>query len=378
MERDAHLSLPAPEVAIRRAAPADNEALLRLAAACPMRGAVTVCVHREPDFFALSRLQGAPWEVLVAVHPAAGIVGCIGVAGREVWLNGAPARTMYVSDLKVDERFRGCGIGDALVTAARCRCGVEGDDVPVWSATLAGNRAIERREAGPRGTPRLTPAGTVRVHVLFPLGIHRRRPGGPYMVRPAQAGDLEAMAALWRRVAPWRQAAPVLDAGALARWIARAPGLAIDDYLVAFRDGEPAAFLGAWDQRALKETRVLGYGLGTHATRLAYNALAPLLGAPRLPAAGGALASLHAVHVCVPGEEPAALRALLVAAGRRCAERRVPILEIGLDPRDPLARAVRGWAGVRTDVRCYVSAPRGAYRGPALDARPLHFETAMV
>ena len=45
---------------------ADNAALVALAAACPMRGDMTMCIDRAPDFFALARLEGERWRVGVA------------------------------------------------------------------------------------------------------------------------------------------------------------------------------------------------------------------------------------------------------------------------------------------------------------------------
>ena len=46
-------------ILVRDAAPSDNAALVRLATACPMRGDLTMCMDREPDFFALARLEGS-------------------------------------------------------------------------------------------------------------------------------------------------------------------------------------------------------------------------------------------------------------------------------------------------------------------------------
>jgi len=54
------LDVPAslePIVRVRDADASDNAALVRLAAACPMRGDLTLCMDREPDFFALARLE---------------------------------------------------------------------------------------------------------------------------------------------------------------------------------------------------------------------------------------------------------------------------------------------------------------------------------
>ena len=48
----------APEMKVRDADPSNNEALVELAALCPMEGDVSLCVERAPDFFALSRLEG--------------------------------------------------------------------------------------------------------------------------------------------------------------------------------------------------------------------------------------------------------------------------------------------------------------------------------
>ena len=38
--------------AVRDTTPADNAGLVELARSCPMRGDITMCVERAPDFFA--------------------------------------------------------------------------------------------------------------------------------------------------------------------------------------------------------------------------------------------------------------------------------------------------------------------------------------
>ena len=49
--------------AVRDATTVDNDALVALAEACPMRGDITMCVDRAPDFFSLVRLEGERWRV---------------------------------------------------------------------------------------------------------------------------------------------------------------------------------------------------------------------------------------------------------------------------------------------------------------------------
>lgn len=363
---------------VRDARPADNGALVALAAACPMAGDVTMCVDRAPDFFALARLEGERWRVGVATADD-GVIGCVGASERWAYLDGAPTRTAYASDLKVHPAHRGGAAADALEEFARDACrGFGGDRVPLLVAVLAGNRAMERRTPGPRGLPALTPFATVDVHAV-PFLWPRSTAVAGLRVSSARDEDLDEMGALWGRLAPSRQLAPVLDAERLAAWVSRAPGLAVHDYLLARRaDGRIAGFLALWDQRAFKQLRVLGYSPRLAAARRAVNAAARIVGTPRLPAPGSALASVAALHLCAPADEPAVLRALLLHA---YAERRrsgAVFFTLALDRQDPLTRALGGLLAQPTAVRAYATTPEGRWAGDRLDARPLHFEAALV
>src|SRR5256885_16580670 len=81
--------------------------LLALAAACPMRGELTLCVRREPDFFALNRLQGDRWDVGVVDAGRAGGIGCVAIAERVAYVDGVAAPTPYASDPQRPPLFRG-------------------------------------------------------------------------------------------------------------------------------------------------------------------------------------------------------------------------------------------------------------------------------
>jgi GNAT superfamily N-acetyltransferase len=373
-----HMARSPAGISIRAGRPEDNDGLLELAAACPMQAEMTVRVRREPDFFALSRLQGERWEVGVAETPDGTIAGCIGVAGRRVHLWGTPTQTMYVSDLKVRPEFRGIGVADALSGYARSVCREVAPDVLTLTTALAGNRAIERRARGPRGMPVLGRFATVRLHSMVLLRA-RQVPLASLRLMQAEERDLEEMMALWRHVAPGRQFAPVLDASALARWIAAAPGMDVSSFWLARRpDGALGGFMAVWDQHPLKETQVLRYSWRAAAFRGAYNAAASLLGASPLPRAGGPLRFVSAFHTCVSPSAPEVLRALLISAGNEARRRGYAFLNLGLDVRDPLQVAVRGLWSLSTDIRAYATTPQGRYVGPPLGDRPLHFETALV
>lgn len=370
----------APRVVTRDATAWDNPALLELAAACPMEGDIGLCMTRAPDFFGLSRLEGEDIRVRVAEGLDGSAAGCIAIARRAVHLDGAERDIAYVGDFKVHPAHRGGLVGDALTVDARdaARAFV-GESGPAVMTILAGNAAMEHRAAGPRGLPRLARFATVCVHavpVLWSRTTHR----ASVTITRARWGDLDEMVALWRRVAPSRQLAPVLTSDSLPAFIASAPGLDIDSYLLAReRDtGRLRGFLALWDQRPIKQLRVTRYSARLAAFRLAFNALAPALGGTPLPGPGGALRTAATLHVCVSGDDPACLRALVRDAHDVLRGQGYAFFTVALDERDPLSRALDGLLAQPTRIHACVTSARGTWRGPPLDCRPLHLETALV
>ena len=369
---------PRLDVHVREATPADNDELLALASRCPMRGDVSLCVSRAPDFFALNVLEGDAWRVGVAEDRDGRIVGCVAVAARDAWVHGRSTRIAYASDLKVDPAHRRMGVADSLTVWGRDACrALVADDAPVLITVLAGNTPMERRAQNRRGMPHFDRIGTFRSSAISLLWRRRAATDVDLRITQACESDLEEMAELWTHVARGRQFAPAFDAGELARWIERAPDLEISSYRLARRaNGRIAGFLALWDQDAFKQLRVVRYSPRLAAFRAGFNLAAPLLGAAKLPPAGGQMRYLATVHVCAA--MPSVLRALLIGSYNEWRGRGYPFFTIGLDRRDPLQTALDGLFAQPTDVDAYACTPAGRWTGRALDDRPLHFETALV
>jgi hypothetical protein len=365
---------------VRRATPDDNAALIELAAACPMEGDLALRIDRAPDFFALNRLQGGRWAVGIVDGENERPIACVATAERRAWVHGRPATIIYAGDLKVHPGHRTTRAADALERfVSDVARDAAGEATPVLLTVLAGNAAMERRTAGPRGLPKLHRFATLHSFAV-PL-LWRRRPDAATHLHVGSAtdADIEEMADLWGKVAPARQFATAFDAEELRRWIANAPGLSIDDYLIARdRRGRLIAFAAMWDQRDLKTLRVLRYSPGLSALRHIVSAIAPLVGATPPPPVGHPLHYASAVHVCVPVDRPDAMRALVLSAYQRLHRTDRVFLSITLDARDPLTEAMRGLLAAPTPIHAYATQPCGTWRGGALDDRPLHFETALV
>lgn len=364
---------------LRDARPSDNAGLLALASSCPMVGDLSLRIDRGPDFFALNRLEGENWRLAVAERHGA-VVGCAAFSERRAFVNGRDMRTGYAGDLKVHPDHRNTSIADALSLWAEAACSVLSPTAPAVITVLAGNRAMERRLSGPRGVPRFKKIGTVRSHsipILWRRGLGARTTS----IRTSRAGwsDVLPMTQLWSHVARGRQLAPVMTTRSLSAWIRAAPGLDISSYRLARSStGELLGFIGVWDQRAFKQLTVVGYSRRLAAVRSAFNVVAPLVGAERLPNPGSPLCCATVVHVCVPADRPDVLRTLLIEAHNDLRRSGLAFLNIGLDVNDPLSSGLTGLLAQPTDVNAYILAERSGVAPEILDGRPLHYEIALV
>ena len=89
-------------VHVRDAVHSDDEALRAIAASCPMEGDITLRVTREPDFFALNRLEGQEWRVGVAESDGR-VVGCAMAAERR---SASPYVTRSMVPSPTDETMK--------------------------------------------------------------------------------------------------------------------------------------------------------------------------------------------------------------------------------------------------------------------------------
>ena len=368
-----------PVGGVRLATAEDNRGLLALAASCSMRGDVSLRIQREPDFFALNRLEGRDSRVWVADAPDC-LAGCIATGFRDVYINGAVMRTGYIGDLKVHPMHRNTVTADAICNHAAAQMDCLPDGTPTLITVLAGNRAMERRLPGPRGVPAFDWVATIRSHSIPVLWKRRLNDHSTVKIERAKWSDLERMVQLWARVAPLRQFAPAFESNSLAEWIRLAPGLDISSYLVARScAGEILGFIALWDQRSFKQMYVERYSRQMSVVAAINNAIAPKLGGARLANPGEEMRYQTAVHICVPADTPEILQTLLVAAHNLLRNTGCAFFNVGLDVADPLSVATKGFFSQPTDIHAYVST-RG--RTPldleSLRSRPLHYEIALV
>ena len=326
------------EVEVFFAGPADDAGLRALLRDLSSGGAIRLGLRHEPDFYAAVEVEGRDPVVTCAREPGGRIVMVAVTTWRDVHVNGAPATVGYFSGLRLDPRHRGQGIiprGFALAHGEHAR-----RPARLHLATIIEDNAPARRtlEGGRNGLPLFEPHGTYQTLTWLPHGDPwRSRAPRSVEVAPADGADLGPLAGLWQAEGPRRQFFPIYRVADLLAPDGPLRGLAPGDVLVAREGGRVVGTLGLWDQRAFRQWVVAGYSRPLALVRPIYNAVAAATRRPGLPAPGGVLDLRLGALLCVAGDRPEVLAALLSAAWRTM-QARSPgaLLSIGVHQRDPL------------------------------------------
>ena len=149
-------------------------------------------------------------------------------------------------------------------------------------------------------------------------------------------------------------------------------GLRITDYALAWRGVTLIGMLAGWDQKAYKQTRVMGFKPVIQALRPLYNLYVGMVGGFKLPPIGGALNYLTLYNVLIADDDPAIFQALIdwVMAHQG---QRYDALATAVTHGDPLETVPRGYKRQKLLSEnlwmSYGEDPR-----PGMDARPLYAE----
>lgn len=318
------------KVEMRVASRADEPVLRTLLRTNSLGGWIQLAFQREPDAFAATFGLAHSHDFIVAYEEGSGRpVGLCERFVRDTFVNGEIVRLPYLGSLRVKADFRNrIRILRNGFIAVRDMLG-DARDQPFSLTSITADNDIARRVlcAGIAGFPAYVPVGEMSTFAIRT----RRSPHDP-RVEIALPQDLAAIAALLQSVYRNYQFSPVWRADDL---------LAVDAWLVIRRAGRIAACLALWDQSAVKQTLICGYTRAIALTRPLFNLIAPLVRAPRLPAAGATLKQVYFSHLAVTSENADDFAALLRAALAVASERGFEIAVLGLSSRHPLIETLR-------------------------------------
>jgi predicted N-acetyltransferase YhbS len=361
-----------PRFSVRLATAADNEQLLALTRACPMEGSIALCTERDPNFFALTELQGDPTYVAVAEDGDGQIVGCASLALRRVYVDGTETACFYAGDLKVASGAR----GSAVVQRLHKLLDEAVRDLPVdlgYTSIVVGNRAAEALAGSRRGMPLYRAVGRVRICAVVGASRGREKPSG---ITTAMSDDLPELVALLNSFNAGHNFAPVWTESELAK-VLEAPGLTLDHFHVVRERGRIVGTLAAWDQSALQRTRILGYPRSLAVYRGLHNLAAFAHKRPRLAGRGDVLRQLSITHIAVDAGRPDVFRRLLASVWLRSGGRSV--LTFGLADGHELLQGLVGFRVRSFPTVVYaLTRPGSLWTRHDFNGRPLFHEISHV
>lgn len=355
---------------MREAQAADNAGLLRLlGVAQPSRG-VMLTFERAPDYFHSVAVTHEKPHILVAENRKDGeIVGVASFGSRQLFINGAEQSVRYGSDLRIAAEHQGSRLIIYITRAVREVLKEQGwyqaiilEDNQRTRDVLEGERAGLPQYRAHTGLETSTLSGRKYKAVESAKGMQVQRAG---------RADIPAMNDFLRAMAAHYQFLPAYDFSGLVNGESYFRGLTLDDFLLV-RDAQGLrGMVALWNQKAFKQTRVVGYTPLMNFLRPFYNFWARHFGGFVLPPAGETF-SYRVLHSLLTApEDRAAFDVLLDAAWeesqRRDAGKSPTALTLTLADNDPRAPALTRFRRLSLRGRHYTVAFNAAAH-PELDS----------
>lgn len=359
-------------ISIRIGSPADNPRIQDLITKITMPGLAQMCFQRAPDFFTGAHVIGDEFIVAVAEDDERPdvLAGLTVISGRDLFISGQKRRVYYSGDTRVDPYYRRRGIASSLFleqkkhrTEQELLQGIvlKDNTAPLEAAANAADGVLFR----------FWISHTIETSFIY---VRKQQPRVPQGVtlRQATRADAPRMQAYFDREAPRRNGYPVYDFGKLLAGDPYYTGLRIEHYVLAERNGEIVGMLAGWDQKAYKQTRIVGFKPIVKVLRPLYNLYVGLAGGFKLPAVGGALNYLTVYNTLVTDDDTAVHRALLDWLMAHQGQK-YDAIATAFTHGDPLVETPRGYKRQKLFSSnfwlSYGDDPR-----PGIDSRPLYVE----
>jgi hypothetical protein len=337
---------------------ADDASLRELLAATPMIGRVSVAFAREPSYFAAAVVDGQTVQIGVARDGVLGRV--IGMGSRSVstrFINGERVDVGYLSGLRLLPEYRGHAA--LLARGYRFLRKLHEDRAaPYYLTTIADDNegALRVLTSGRAGLPIYYPFGEYCTLSLSTAGWSTNGSARRHAaeIRPASTDDRDAIVEFLNDHGPSRNFFPEYHTDDFFSNDGLLRGLAISDLLLALRENKIVGMIGCWDQRPFKQIVIHNYRGWLGPMRPLYNVWASLRHHPTLPAAGSVLGTCLAAIPVVRDDDCNVFHQLLTTMLHRMANRKLPMLLIGLHETDPLLSVARQFSGREYRTKLYI------------------------
>lgn len=329
----------------------ENKALLRLMKSTPMQGMVQLTLERQPNIFESLDLSGHKTLFKVVEDTEIKkIVGCVGFAYRNIYVNGEPKEIVFASDVRVSPKYRGRGVLKLIAQ------GFHDEMAGQWTQgiVLKGNAKAEKvmLDKIPDYMPKSFPFEEMNTNLVFSRRSVKFK--SEAVLRMATEADIPAMQALHDVEAPKYQFAPQYDYQAMLDGHSYYRGLTVSDFVVAEKAGEIIAFAGLWNQKANKQTRVTKYHWSLKAVRAFYNIFNKVIGSAKLPKEGDYLHYLYMNSIICSEAHSDVFRDIVAYSIQHAYRMGMVGVSISMSPKDSRINALGGFSKSGVSARHFL------------------------
>lgn len=335
-----------------RAARADDNPALQALFGIPQPSSgLQMAFERAPDYFASAAVMyHQPQLLVVSRKQDQALAAAVNMGVRHMYLNGQPAPLRYGADMRIAPEFQG---GRVLLYVNRAVKQVIGDG---WYLTVIlqdNQRSRSSLEGGRAGLPFYRHIGRI---TTFTVTSARPRGHAALPVRVATAADIPAMNRLVERMAEHYQFLPCYDFNGLLNGDPFFHGLQLGDFLLLGEADQLRGLVGLWNQKALKQTRVIRYNRALGLARPLLNLWGAARGGLHLPATGEAFDYLALHSPLTRPDDLQGFETLLHAAWQATRQRGTRAMTLTLADNDPRSSVLQQFRSVPMHANQYTVA----------------------
>jgi len=369
-------------ISVGLATVADEKELRQLLRNNPIPGRISISYEREPDFFIGARVEAPFNQVIIARDQSNDrLMGMATRSVREVYLNGAAQQFGYLSQFRVDSRYR--AMRKTLLSAFNYLHKLHQDRrTPFYFTSVIEDNLPARRLFSKHwdGMPRFQPYA--RMHTLVIYCRRKRRslpmPKGVTFVRGNAALKRGILDCLQRNGSRF-QLTPVWTSEALFDPF-HTPNLEPENFFLALDGKTVVGCLAAWDQCGFKQTIVRGYTGLIDRWRKLINLGSHIGGWPFLPPPHAPFRYCFASHLAIDHDNPHVFAALLRSVYNHATAEGYDYFMVGLSEANRLLPVVtKSYRNITYTSQLFLVYWENADKNfIQFDSRPPHPEIALL
>ncbi len=290
----------------------DNKAICELCS-IPLPGNIVLALERAPDYFAGAAVQCTEVEVYVCRNTGDGkIYGLFSIGKREVFVNGKKKSVRYFCDLRIHPDFQKSSLLYQI-----CRFPFENKILENEFAQTViftdNNIMLElikklSGRAEKLSIPMYLLAGDYITYTLL-LSKKITRTKSHLNIRWATSNDIDRMQDFFDEEAPKKQFYPYYDFSELTTGYYN--DITIGNYMLAYEGDKLVGITGIWDQKRMKQTKIVSYSKTYAFMRPAVNFISFFTGGFPLPRPGTILNHFFLHTILVKDNAPAIFKVLV-------------------------------------------------------------------